>query len=86
MEVSINWADKMTIQTFAHLATMTTLFAFNGQYLVRVEILEEERTSESHERKLRMTHYHPEKEVEKKINCFICEQKQNACFLLLVAM
>ena len=59
-------ADEMTILTFAHLATMTTQFASNGQYLVRVEILEEEKTSASHGQKLQMMHYHPERKKKKK--------------------
>lgn len=49
-------------------------------------ILKEEKISASHGRKLQITHYHPKRKAEKKINCFVFEQKQNSCFLLLVAM
>ena len=82
------FARRNDSMTFTHLATITTLFAFNRQYLVRVEILEEEKTRASQlDGSYRLSIAIPKLRKVKKINrCFVFQQKRNACFLLLVAM
>lgn len=58
--------DNPDIRTFGHN---------DNAIRIRVEILEEEKTSTSHGLKSQITHYHPERKVEKNINCFVFEQK-----------
>ena len=46
-----NWGEEMTTQTSAHLDTMDTMtipFVSKGQYLVKVETLEEDKINAGH--------------------------------------
>lgn len=44
-----NWGEEMTtLQTSAHLDTMTIPFVSKGQYLVKVETLKEDKINAEH--------------------------------------
>lgn len=43
-----NWGEEMTTPTSAHLDTMTIPFMSKGQYLVKVETLEEDKINAGH--------------------------------------